>query len=71
MALHFYAGFIDDVPAASAQDLLPYILGRKPAAGQYVRTPFLSEDVFPDSWPPRHELTCYPYGEAALVTVLL
>jgi hypothetical protein len=71
IALHFYAGFVGDVPIERASALLPYIVGDAVAGGTYVRTPFLHEDVFPDSWPARHEITCYPDGDHVLVTILL
>jgi hypothetical protein len=71
IALHFYAGFIADVPINVALSLMPYISGEKVAGGVYIRTPFLSDDVFPDSWPARHEITCYPDGDSTLVTILL
>jgi len=71
IALHFYAGFVADVPADTALRLLPYLSGEKVAAGEYVRTPFLGDDIFPDSWPARHEITCYPDDDHTIVTILL
>lgn len=71
IALHFFAGFVADVPTDIAQRFLPYIVGDAVAGGTFVRTPFLHPDVFPDSWPPRHEITCYPDGDGTLVTILL
>ena len=70
-ALHFYAGFVDDVPLHVASELLLTIGGATPPNGSLVRTPFFHENVFPDSWPARHELTAYPDGAHTLVTVLL
>jgi hypothetical protein len=70
-ALHFFAGFIGDVPLDVATELLKTIGGEVATDGSLVRTPFLHPDVFPDSWPARHELTAYPDGGHCLVTVLL
>jgi hypothetical protein len=70
-ALHFYAGFVGGVPLHIAHELLRTITGQLPMDGSLVRTPFLHDDVFPDSWPARHELTAYPDGTHTLVTVLL
>lgn len=71
IALNLYAGFVGDVPLDVATELLPYIIGDKVAGGTYVRTPFLHDDVFSDSWPARHEITFYPDGDHTLVTVML
>lgn len=71
MALHFFAGFVGDVQLETATDLLRYILGEEVAASKYVRTPFLTDDAFPDLWPPQHDVSIYPDGENVLVTVLL
>jgi hypothetical protein len=71
MALHFFTGFVCDVPMAVARELLPYIRGERDATGTYVRTPFLRNELFPESWPPRHEITCYPRDDCTLVTILL
>ncbi len=71
MALHFFAGFVAEISIKDASQLLPYILGGKTAGGEYIRTPQLTEGVFPDSWPPRHEITCYPMSDCTLITVLL
>ena len=70
IAFHFFTGFVADAPMKEALHLLPFILGKQEAT-QYVRTPFLSEEIFADSWPPRHEVTCYPYEGRSLVTILL
>lgn len=70
-ALHFFSGFIGDVPLDVANQLLRAISGAVPLDGSIVRTPFLHEDVFPDSWPARHELTAYNDGDHTLVTILL
>lgn len=71
IALHFFAGFIGDMPLRVAQSFLPYVGGEKAPTGDMLRTPFLDATVFPDSWPPRHEVTCYANGDHALVTILL
>ncbi len=71
MALHFFAGFVSDISIEDSSRVLPYILGEKTASGEYVRTPLITEDAFPDSWPPRHEITCYPMADCTLITVLL
>jgi hypothetical protein len=71
IAVHFFAGFISDIKPEIAQELLQYVSGEQAPTGDMVRTPFLDEDVFPDSWPARHEITCYPDGDHALVTILL
>lgn len=71
IALHFYTGFVGGVSTESATALLPYIVGDKIAAGEFVRTPMLEEDAFPESWPPCHEVTAYPNGQNTIVTMLL
>lgn len=71
IAFHFFTGFVRDVPMRIAERILPYITGEKEAGRMFVRTPFLSDDAFPESWPPRHEVTAYPMGNCTLVTVLL
>ena len=72
IAVHFFAGFVADIAEREARGLLPFILGEHEAGGDYIRTPFLNEALFPDSWPPRHEITCYPHGDnETLITVLL
>jgi hypothetical protein len=71
IALHFVAGFVTDVDLASAQGLLPFVLGEKNPTGDMVRTPFLDEDVFADESTPRHEITCYNDGDGVLVTIML
>jgi hypothetical protein len=69
-ALHFVAGFICDVDLKAASELLPYVLGEKPAARDYVRMVFLNANLFERSWPPRHEVTCYPSNRATYLTVM-
>lgn len=71
MALHFYAGFVREVSIEQSTQLLGAILGRTKAAGDFVRTPLLRDEIFPVSWPPRHEITAYPLANHCLVTVLL
>lgn len=71
IALHFFAGFVGDVAMDEANELLPYIAGEAVAGGKFVRTPFLDDDVFPEMWPPQHEVTAYPVGGLTLVTILL
>jgi len=71
MALHFVAGFVTDVNIEDARALLPFISGEKKPTGDMIRTPFLDEDVFPEEWPPRHEITCFRDGESLLLTILL
>jgi hypothetical protein len=71
IALHFFASFVGDVPLNIATELLKTISGELAPDGGIVRTPYLHDDVFSDSWPARHELTAYPEGDHTLVTVLL
>lgn len=71
IAFHFFTGFVRDIPTYLAERMLPYITGEKEAGRIFVRTPYLSEDAFPESWPPRHEVTAYPTGEGTFITVLL
>ena len=71
IALHYFASFVGDVPIDVATDLLRAIKGELAPGGEIVRTPYLHDDVFPDSWPPLHELTAYVNGTHTLVTVLL
>ncbi len=71
IALHFFAGFISDVPAAVANELLPFVFGEQLAGGKYVRTPPFDNVLFPSAWPPRHEITCFPAGDRTYVSVLL
>ncbi len=70
-ALHFFAGFVGNVPLDVAKKLLRTISGEVRMDGSLVRTPYLHDDVFSDSWPARHELTAYFDGDHTLVTVLL
>jgi hypothetical protein len=70
-ALHFIAGFVSDIPPSIAQQLLPYIGGKKDVCGEFVRSMPLSGRYFPESWPPRHEIRTYPEGSETFVMVLL
>lgn len=69
-AFHFVAGFVSNVDLQVATELLPYILGKQRAAPDYVRTISFREPLFERSWPPRHEVTCYPGGTVTYVTVM-
>jgi hypothetical protein len=71
IALHFIAGFVTDVDAKVAVQLLPYITGESIVGGKYVRSLTLEGRYFPESWPPRHEIRSYPSGEETFVTVLV
>lgn len=71
IALHFVAGFANDVPMETALELLPHVLGSEPAGGRYVRTVPLDSRFFPKTWPPCHEIRTYPEGIETYVTVLL
>ena len=70
IALHFYAGFIDDVARDVACRLLAFIEGAE-GIQEFVRTPLLEAEIFPDIGEPQHEVTCYADDGATLVTVLL
>jgi len=71
IALHFFAGFIGAVPREIADALLPFVLGDRLAGGAYVRTPDFDNTLFPSTWPPRHEVTCYPGTDATYISILL
>jgi len=71
IALHFVAGFVTDVKAEVANAILPSILGAQPATSVYVSTPSCNERLFPDRWPPTHEITVHPTKDNTIVTVLL
>lgn len=71
IALHFFSGFIADVPRSVAEGLLPFVLGDQLGGGSYVRTPPFDNVLFPSAWPPRHEVTCFPAGDSTYVSVLL
>jgi len=73
IALHFIAGFVGDVPRATATMLLPFVLGQPDhlAGGTYVRTWGYDPTLFPGFWPPSHVVTSYQAGELTYVTVLL
>jgi hypothetical protein len=70
-AVHFVAAFVRDIDRDVALALLPYILGERLAAPEYVRsTVLMDEKLFERAWPPRHEVTCYAAGDVAYVTVM-
>ncbi|HET9341802.1 MAG TPA: hypothetical protein VFO25_02645 [Candidatus Eremiobacteraceae bacterium] len=70
-ALHFIAGFVGDVEQGEALALLPSVLGKELAGGEFVRTWAYDDALFPESWPPRHELTSYPGDSLTYVSMLL
>jgi hypothetical protein len=71
IALHFIAGFVEDIDRRVALSLLPFILGDDVAGGEYVRTLSLEGRFFPSSWPPKHVVAVYPSASETFVTVLL
>lgn len=71
IALHFVAGFVEDIDRSVALALLPFILGDAVAGGEYVRTLSLEGRFFPSSWPPKHVVAVYPSARETFVTVLL
>jgi hypothetical protein len=66
-ALHFAAGFVAEPSPATIAAVLPYMRGerRVPVVPLPFRAPW-----FPPG-PPRHEITVYPNGRNAVVTILL
>lgn len=71
IAFHFLASFSTDVDLETATAILPYLTGEQVAGGEYVRTMPLNGEIFPESWPPRHEIRSYPDGTQTFVTILL
>jgi len=67
-ALHFVAGFVDAPHAATIAALRPYIFGGR--AVPVVPLPF-REPFFDSKGPVRHEVTIYPDGKNAVVTIML
>jgi len=64
-ALHFIAGFMDDIVVPD--ELREVVLRNKlpDEDGVYVRP------LFAESWPPSHEITAYPGRDDAYVTIML
>jgi hypothetical protein len=71
IALHFVAGFIRDIDGDLGKALWPYLIGKKVAAGKYVRTLPLEGRFFPNSWPPQHRVSAYAAEHECYVSVLL
>jgi len=71
VAFHFIAAFVADPHREVAKAIYPSIVREERAAFKYVSTPSCSEALFPDSWPPRHEVTVYPRSDMTWATVLL
>jgi hypothetical protein len=67
-ALHFAATFFD-VPALSVETLEQEIFGKAPI--KHVFQPPFATPLFDPSGPIRHEVTVYPHGDSAIVTVML
>jgi hypothetical protein len=68
-ALHFAAGFVAGPSEATVAALAPAILGERPARA-FVQLPFRAP-YFDPTGPIRHEVTIYPDGSDAVVTVML
>jgi hypothetical protein len=68
-ALHYVAGFVRDIDPDVAAMLYPYVMGQTPAGYVYVRSLLWDQELVPYSWPPRHEITCYPGNDVTYVTV--
>jgi hypothetical protein len=67
-ALHFAAGFVDAPHAATIAALRPYIFEGR--AVPIVPLPF-RDPFFDPEGPVRHEVTIYPDGKNAVVTIML
>jgi hypothetical protein len=70
-ALHFVAGFVEDIPLDDAQRLLPFILGDDPNIEPFIGAAPFNATITPESWPPHHQITCWTDGEATYVAVML
>jgi len=71
LAFHFVAGFVSDPDSKVVNTIYPSIIGEQQATFKYVSTPSCNKLLFPDCWPPRHEITVFPRGDMTWVTVLL
>lgn len=70
IAVHFVAGFVDDVPLSD--ELRRIILRNEtPPDGEYLRSLPWDPELFGPEQPPRHEVTAYPGAGATFVTLML
>jgi hypothetical protein len=70
LALHFIAGFVEDV--AISDELRRIVLGNEtPPEGDYLRSIAWDAALFGEEQPPRHEVTAYPGARVTYVTLML